>query len=323
MKSSVLPSNLRSHITNPYLLALLGTWLCATIYLLFGADLSLLRYGNQEPVLNTLAQLGVGVFIIVLMVLTKRNHLKPIDHTSDLGITRQAALIETTWLIVYLFVTVGLGIALNIHTHIGFHVVSDGTQTILGFGPAFSSVIWAFYNTVVYVVIPLLYFVGIKKYSSKSLLLGFPKPQVFLPYAIIAGLAGFVPFLTPEYFKTPLSAHLLTFMLYFFGTLLPVAIFTQALLAPRFAIITRSWLSGAVLAGLGYALFNLNEYFLDWSRPEKIVLSLVSLLAGDLMWGFLKAMSTLLLGSAWLHIFTTHTLHFADAPAIAKVFNLR
>jgi len=310
-------------LTNPYLIGLLTIWIATKLFLFFGADLSLLRYGEQDPTFSTIGQLIMMIFIPILYFLARRQGIRPIDHTSDLGITRRAALLETLWLSVYMIVTVVLGVALNIHTHVGFHVATEGTQNVFGFGPAASSIIWSLYNTVVYVIIPLIYFVGIKKYSAKSLLLGFPKPRVFVPFAVVAGLMGFLPFVTPEYFGTPLNAHLLTALIYFLGTLLPVAIFTQALFAPRLAILTRSWVTGAVLSGVVYTVFNLNGYTLEWGNFEQSSLSLISLLSADLVWGLLKGASTLIVGSAWMHIFTTHTLHFADAPAIAKVFGIR
>lgn len=310
-------------LTNPYLIGLFIVWIATKLYLFFGADLSLLSYGEQDPTFSTIGQLTMMVFIPVLYFLARRQGLKPVDHTSNLGIKRRDALLETLWLSIYMLVTVALGAALNIHTHVGFHVATEGTQNVLGFGPAASAIIWSLYNTVVYVVIPLVYFMGIKKYSAKTLLLGFPKPRIFVPFALIAGLMGFVPFITPEYFTTALSAHLLTALIYFFGTLLPVAIFTQALFAPRLAILTRSWVTGAVLSGVVYTVFNLNGYTLEWGSLEQVTVSVASLLSADLVWGLLKGASTLILGSAWMHIFTTHTLHFADVPAIAKIFGIR
>jgi hypothetical protein len=293
------------------------------VFILIRADLSRLPHANQEPLGNTLAQFGVMLFVGVLWVSTRRLNVPPIDHSSALGITRQAAGLETLWLLTYMFVTVVIGSVLNIHTHVDVYNTRPEVLQILGREPAISMVIWALYNLVVYVAVPLGYFLGIRRYPVKSLLLGFPKGRYLIPFAIITGIAGLVPFITPEYFSTPLLAHLLTFVLYLAGTILPVTIFTQSLLAPRFAILTRSWLSGAVLAGVAYAAFNLNEYFLLWDSPDTIGLSLISLAAGDLMWGLLKGMSTLLSGSAWLHVFTTHTLHFADAPVVAKLFGWR
>lgn len=305
------------------LLVAATVWLVASAYLLFFADLSRLRYGNQEPVTYLLGQLGVLPFIALMIFMARRTGLKPIDHTSNLGLTRARATLETVWLLAYMFATIGVGIALNIHNHIHFGAFADGTQSILGSEPRVSSLIWASYNFVVYAFLPLVFFMGVRGYSARELLLGFPKPRVFVPFAVIAGVVGVVPFITSEFWTVPVLGHLLTLVLYGLGTLLPVAIFTQALIAPRLAVLARSWVTGAVLAGSVYMLFNLNEYFVEWSSAPDIGLSLTWLLAGDLFWGIIKAVSTLALGNAWMHIFTTHTLHLADAPLVARVFGAR
>ena len=297
-------------------------WLAASCYLFF-TDLSGLRYGNQEPVIYFVGQLSVLPFIALMIFLARRAGLKPIDHTSALGLNRTRAALETVWLLAYMFATIGVGIALNIHNHIHFGAFADGTQSILGSEPRVSSLLWAGYNSVVYAFLPLVFFMGVRGYSAKALLLGFPRPRVFVPFAIIAGTVGLLPFVTADYWTTPLTGHLLTLFIYSLGTLIPVAIFTQALLAPRLAVLTRSWLTGAVLAGVVYMLFNLNEYFVEWGSAADIGLSLTQLLAGDLFWGTIKAVSTLALGNAWMHIFTTHTLHLADAPLVARVFGVR
>ena len=305
------------------LLAAATVWLVASAYLLFSADLSGLRYGNQEPATYLLGQLGVLPFIGFMLFMARRTGLKPVDHTSDLGLTRTRAALETVWLLAYMFVTMGFGMAFNLHTHIHFGAFADGTQSILGQEAVGSSLLWMGYNALVYAALPLVFFVGVRGYSARELLLGFPKPRVFVPFAVVAGVVGVAPFITSEFWSVSLLGHGLNLVLYGLGTLLPVAIFTQALLAPRLAVLARSWVTGAVLAGLAYMLFNLNEYFLEWSSAQDIGLSLTWLLAGDLFWGTVKAVSTLALGNAWMHIFTTHTFHLADAPVVARVFGVR
>lgn len=242
-----------------------------------------------------------------MLFMARRKGLKPIDHTSELGLTRTRATLETVWLLAYMLVTMGFGMAFNLHTHIHFRAFADGTQSIFGQEAAASSLLWMGYNALVYAVLPL----------------GFPKPRVFVPFAVVAGFVGFVPFVTPDFWGLPVSSYLLTLVLYGLGTLLPVAIFTQALLAPRLAVLACSWVTGAVLAGIVYMLFNLNEYFIEWGSAQDIGLSLTWLLAGDLFWGTIKAVSTLALCNAWMHIFTTHTFHLADAPLVARVFGVR
>lgn len=325
MASSTLnPKSVRPGVKlNPFLVTATLVWLAAALYLLFFADLSGLRYGNQEPTTYFLGQVAVLPFIALMLFLARRTGLKPVDHTSTLGLSRTRATLETAWLLAYMFATMGLGMVLNIHNHIHFGAFADGTQSVLGQEPWVSSLLWAGYNFFVYVVLPLAFFMGVRGYSVKNLLLSFPKARVFVPFAVLAGVVGVLAFITPEFWSTPFLGHLLTLLIYSLGTLIPVAVFTQALLAPRLAFLTRSWVTGAVLAGVAYMLFNLNEYFVAWGSAPEVGLSLNWLLAGDLFWGVIKAVSTLALGNAWMHIFTTHTLHLADAPLVARVFGIR
>ncbi len=312
-----------SLLSNPFFISALLIWLVSTVYLQFFADLSLFQYGDQEPIINRLLQLGVLVFSGIMIFLAKRTGLKPIDHTSKLGISYRNAQLETLWLIVYMLVFMGIGYALNIHSHIHISAFNDGTQSILGLEPLSSTLVWTAYNFTIFAVIPLIYFMAIRKYNARSLLLGFPKPKTFVPFAVIIGLIGVVPIVIGDFFTTPLTAHLLTFFIYTLGAVIPVAIFTQALLAPRLAILSKSWITGSILAGIAYAAFNLNEYFLEWDSPEKVTLSLITLASGDFGWGILKALATLSLGNAWMHIFTTHTFHYADGPLVAEIFKIR
>ncbi len=138
------------------------------LLLLFFADLSLLRYGNQEPVPYLLGQVAVLPFILLMVFLARRTGLEPIDHTSDLGLTRTRALLETVWLFAYMAAAMGLGLVLNIHTHIHFEAFTDGTQGILGLGPVGSSLIWVGYNFLVFAALPLIFFIGVRRYSAKQ-----------------------------------------------------------------------------------------------------------------------------------------------------------
>jgi hypothetical protein len=79
-----------------------------------------------------LGQVGVLPFIAPHAFLGARTGLKPIDHTSALGLSRTRAALETAWLLAYMFATMGLGMALNIHNHIHFGAFADGTQSVLG-----------------------------------------------------------------------------------------------------------------------------------------------------------------------------------------------
>lgn len=304
--------------TNPYLLAFALVWLVASAYILFFADLSVLHHGTQEPVGYFAGEFAIIVVVGVMLLLARGT--RPVDHTSDLGIARPG--VEALALVAYMLVMMGIGSLLGVRTHIAFVALDEGTRFIWGQQTPGSVLLWVGYNFIVYAVVPFLVFFRLRGYSLASMLLRVPKPRVWVPFAVIAGLLGFLPVVSPDYWTTPLSAHLLTLGLMTVGTIIPVMILTQSLIAPRLAMVSRSWVTGAVLAGLVYALFNANEFFLQWGSPSETLLSLAWVVQVA-FWGVVKGLVTLSTGSAWLHIFVTHTIHLAEAPAVARVFGLK
>lgn len=171
-------------------------------------------------------------------------------------------------------------------------------------------------------MLPFLFFRYRLGYDAASMLLRFPRPTVWGPYFVIIGILGFVFVVTPEFTQVPLSGHAATFALFTLGSFIPIMITTQSLLTPRLAVLTRSWVTGAVLSALAYAALNITEAFLAWGSAEEVRLSLAWFMMVA-YWGLVKAVTTLRTGNAWLHIATTHTIHLAEAPAVATTFNLR
>lgn len=304
--------------SNPYLLAFALVWLAASAYILFFADLSVLHHGTQEPVGYFTGELVTIVVVGVMLFLARGT--RPVDHTSDLGIARPG--VEALALLAYMLVMMGIGSLLGVRTHIAFVALDESTRFIWDQQTPGSVLMWVGYNFVVYAVVPFLVFSRVRGYSRASMLLRFPRPRVWVPFAVIVGLVGFLPVVNPDYWTAPLSAHLLTLGLMTVGTILPVMIMTQSLIAPRLAVVFRSWVTGAVMAGLVYALFNVNEFFLQWGSPSETLLSLAWVVQVA-FWGVVKGLVTLRTGSAWLHIFVTHTIHLAEAPAVARVFSLK
>ncbi len=304
--------------SNPYMRVFALVWLAASAYILFIADPSVLHHGNQEPVGYFAGEFATIVVIVVLLLLARG--MRPVDHTSNLGIARPG--VEALALVAYMLVMMGIGSLLGVRTHIAFVALDEGTRFIWDQQTPGSVLLWVGYNFVVYAVVPFLVFTRLRGYSPASMLLRFPRPRVWVPFAVIVGLGGFLPVVSPDYWMTPLSAHLLTLGLMTVGTIIPVMILTQSLIAPRLAMVSRSWVTGAVLAGLVYALFNVNEFFLQWGSASETLLSLAWVVQVA-FWGVVKGLVTLSTGSAWLHIFVTHTIHLAEAPAVARVFGLR
>lgn len=96
----------------------------------------------------------------------------------------------------------------------------------------------------------------------------------------------------------------------------------ESLLAPRLAILGRSAVTGAVLSGIAYGLYHPFEFYLTWGSPGEIAVSL-AWIAQISFYGVVKGVSTLWTGSAWVHVFTTHTVHLSEVGEVVRVFRLR
>ncbi len=310
------PSPTRELLTNRWLQVFVLTWLCGIAWIAL-SDRSVLPQSDQEPFAYFTGIAGGLVSMAVLFRLSRGT--PPVDGTG-LGIRRPAQ--ETAGLLAWMALVLLLGSALGLRTHIAFVGLNEGAQSIWDEQSAGSTLAWAAYNFVALAVAPYLFFRYRLGYRPAAMLLRFPKPRVWAPYFVVIGTLGFVFAITPEYAQTPLSAHLLTLVLFTVGSFLPIMITTQSLLTPRLALLSGNWVTGAVLAALAYAALNVTEAFLAWGSTAEILLSLAWFMQVA-FWGLVKAITTLRTGNAWLHIATTHTIHLAEAPAVATTFSLR
>ena len=81
-------------------------------------------------------------------------------------------------------------------------------------------------------------------------------------------------------------------------------------------------MTGAVLSALVCAAMNITEAILAFGTTAQLLLSLAWFMQVA-FWGLVKSVTTLRTGNAWMHIATTHTIHLAEAPAVASTFSLR
>ena len=229
---------------------------------------------------------------------------------------------ETVGLLVWMALVVAAGSLFGVRTHIAFVGLSDGAQQIWDGETVRSALVWAAYNFLGLAVGPYLFFRYRLGYSASSMLLRFPRPKVFVPYFLVIGTLGFAFAITPEFTAVPLTGHLLTLALFTVGSFLPIMIVTQSLLTPRLAQLAGSWVTGAVLSALAYGALNITEAILAFGTTAQLLLSLAWFMQVA-FWGLVKAVTTLRTGNAWMHIATTHTIHLAEAPAVAATFSIR
>ncbi len=300
---------------NPYLIGFSLLWVLSWVVILGDAGNSL-PHAPPDRVRFLFGELFTGATVLVLIAMTRKR--APVDHRSDLGVRNAGA--ETIGLLLYLGLVIVLGARMGLRAHVASVGLSPGTLHAWSQQTFASLLLWAGYFFIAGVVAPLLFFVMVRRYSLRSLLLSFPEPKKWIPYAAITAMLSASAFVKPEFFQLPLRGHGLALLLFSLGTFLPVMVLTQSLLAPRLAILARSWVSGSVLAGLVYGLYHSGEFYFAWSTSTQAMVSLAWMLQFA-YFGVLKAVTTLRTGSAWIHIFNTHMPHLAEAPEVVRALS--
>ncbi len=300
---------------NPYLIAFSVLWVLSWVVILGDAGQTL-PHAPPERLRFLFGEVFTGATVLVLMAMARKR--APVDHRNDLGIRHTGA--ETAGLLLYLGLVIVLGARLGLRAHVASVGLTTGTLHAWSQQTSSSLLLWAGYFFALGVVAPLLFFVFVRRYSLRSLLLGFPEPRKWIPYAAVTAVLSASAFVKPEFFQLPLRGHAMTLLLFSLGTFLPVMILTQSLLAPRLAILARSWVSGAVLAGLAYGFYHSTEFYFSWSTSTEALVSAAWMLQFA-YFGVLKAVTTLRTGSAWIHIFNTHMPHLAEAPEMVRALS--
>jgi len=189
---------------------------------------------------------------------------------------------------------------------------------------------WMSYNFLVFAVVPYLWFRP--RYTAEQLNLTSTAPRSDLMIIlVIAGIeAGFEIAAFPGILH--LTAHQLglaaplSFVVYFFGTVLPTMVLIYAILLPRYLKLSGSLTATVVLGGLTYALMHLVEGWSLFTTPRDVALSLIFVFLTYFGPGMFKSYVTLRTGNAWVHAFGYHAFAphvIADAPMMAKVFSIR
>jgi len=213
---------------------------------------------------------------------------------------------------------------------ISFHLMGTlhGTHSPVTPGQA---VVWAAFNVIAYAVVPLCWFA--RRYTTRQMWLRSSNPSN--DRTVILVVLGIETVLQLSLFGGALMAlsgsqlavgGVLTFGLYFLGTVLPTMILVQALMVPRLLAVTRSVAASVMLGGLAYAALHFFDGWTDYSNATTATLSLSLLMLQYFAPGMFKALLTLRTGNAWVHAWAYHSVSphlWADTPLIVKVFGIR
>lgn len=311
------PTAVRDLFTNRWLLLFLAAWAAAAVYI-FTTDRSVLPLSDQEPIGYFAGIAGGVVSLALLFVLARRR--APLDHRTAPDFRNPGK--EIAGLLAWMATVLAVGSVFDIRTHVAFVGLAPGAQAVWHHQTPATTLTWAVFNFVTLAVLPYWFFRYRLGYRPASMLLRFDRPKMWIPFFILVGLPPIFSAATPDYYTTSITGHALTLVLFTLGSFLPIMITTQSLLTPRLAVLARSWVTGSVLSALAYGALNITEAFLAWGSPAQLALSLAWVMQIS-FWGLAKAITTLRTGNAWLHIATTHTIHLAEAPAVATTFHLR
>ena len=283
----------------------------------------------QRVLSPNLTMVEVLLLIALTFGLTRR---RVVPDVGDRAPERRQAARETAWTVLYgiagLMGGFVVGKAFWFHP-ISFHL----TGTLYGSDDVVTPTevwVWAAYNFVVFAVAPYLYFR--RRYTAEQLNLKSSNLRADVKVIVvilvvesvveILGLSSAIFGLAP---RQLLAGVPLTFVVYFFGTVLPTMIFIQCVLVPRFKRLTGSTATTVLLGGITYALLHCFDGWLAFDTTRATALSLIFLMFQYVGPGMIKTVLTLRTGNAWVHAWAYHAIAphtLADTPNIVKIFQL-
>ena len=248
--------------------------------------------------------LALSVFL--LLFLTRER--EAFDWESLYRVDRDLAGQEVILAFAYLLLTQWvLGLYFEVGLHFpGPHIYEAGRfdlQNVL---------LWALVNSVVYVVVPLVWlcrsgldlskFVRTLQWRRNIwILIVFWALDFFGP---IIGGVDFFSLTTEQYVVgVPLSILINTF-----GAGLPVVVLMHVVLIPRLMLIYDSKLSVIAIAGLFYAVFSLFDPGVDYSSLNMTILSVSYIVMTQVLVGMGKATFTVVTANQFIHFATLHVL---------------
>jgi hypothetical protein len=277
----------------------------------------------------TIALAEVFVLMVVAFVVTRTRQIPDMAARAP---DRSMAMRETVLLILYAALgQVGgwvVGPALG-YRPFSFHLAGSMYGATMLARPGEVGV-WAAYNFVVFAAVPYLYFRA--RYTATELnLRSSDRRNDTLLILLVLAIESAVELIFFQKNVFGLTARQvlvgapLSFVIFFFWTVLPTMVLIYAILLPRYLKLTGSTITTVLLGGLTYAAMHLVEGWSTFDSPRDIALSLLFVWFQYFGPGMIKSVLTLRTGNAWVHAIGYHAIAphvLVDTPLVVEVFRI-
>lgn len=318
----------------------LAFWVLATVAVLFIARDDELPFDRPAVAGSSLAfevasgwiSLSTVLLLGGITYLVTRKRVVP--NMASRAPARAVALAETALLVGYAIVVQLGGLVLG--RVIGDHAISlHMAGTLYGTSHPISpveAVVWMLYNFAFFAVLPYLFFRR-RGYTNEQLnLRSSNKRNDALLILVVLGVesalevSAFGGALFALDANQALAGALLSFLLNFFGTVLPIMVFVYCILLPCFYKLSGSFAATVVLGGITYAIVHAFEAWAVYDSFTNAALSVIFLAFQYVPPGMVKSILTLKTGNAWVHVWAYHAIAphtHIDAPNTTSIFGLK
>ncbi len=296
-------------------------WVLASlaVFPLAGGELPFTRGHEVLPVATDVVngQLNLMLALVLIVITVVMTRRRPRVDLAGRAPERRVARRETLALVAYgVLVSVGgLGIgelagehAYSLHlpgTIYGLHNQTLEVGWVAG---------WVAYNFVFFAVVPYLVFRR-RGYTHTQLNLRSAdrrRDAILILVILLVESAAELGTVSSEILQLSAGDLLvglpLAFTVNFFGTVLPIMIFIYAILLPRFARLTGSPATTAILGGVAYAVIHTFESWAVYSTVSAGLLTVIFLFLQYFGPGLIKSVLTQRTGNAWVHVWAYHAI---------------
>ncbi len=291
----------------------------AAVFPLADGELPFVRGHEVLPVATEVinGQLNLLLALVLIVITLAMTRRRPRIDLAARAPERATARRETLGLVGY-GVLVGLG-GLAVGELAGDHAYSlhlPGTIYGLHEGTLHLGWVagWAAYNLVFFALVPYLVFRR-RGYDNTRLNLHSAdrrRDAALILVILLVESAAELGTVSGEIFELGAADLLvglpLAFTVNFLGTVLPIMIFIYAILLPRFARLTGSPATTAVLGGVAYAVIHTFESWAVYSSLSAGLLTVIFLFLQYLGPGLIKSVLTQRTGNAWVHVWAYHAI---------------